>query len=190
MANVTNLHTSINTISSRVTAASDTATQAYNTAIAAGDQATSTARKFDREVLPRVERVEKEVSDLETRVNDLDATVVDLPDPNDGGIDGRALVSKNGKWELSDSPPATAGELGTVSGMAGAAHDRIDVLETDVAQTATHADYAYNAVISLGPQLANLEIQVGKIDTALDEIIAIQQSLIDSALPQAEGVEF
>lgn len=32
--------------------------------------------------------------------------------------------------------------------------------------------------------------QIGSIETALDEILEIQQSLIDSALPQAEGVEF
>lgn len=108
-----------------------------------------------------------------------------LPDPANARFNQCALVSKNGIWALSDDPIATLLDFNSVSQGISAAQECIKLLETDVERIATHADYAYNAVISLGPtvdqtikpKLTSLEAQMGSINTALDYIIDIQNRL-------------
>ena len=113
----------------------------------------------------------------------------DLPNPSDAPFDGFALVTKGGKWVLTDAPVATKADLASVSGGVSVAHDRIDELETKVnnagaaAATANSgASAAHQRINELESSFASFQAEVnayvGDLDTALDRIIEIQEELM------------
>lgn len=119
------------------------AAQAYNTAEGAG-MAAAAAQTIANEVAERLDSV---------------------PKPSDVPFDGFALVTKGGKWVLSDAPVATMSNLASISGGVSAAHGRVDELES------------YFASFQ-----ADVNAYVGDLDTALDSIIDIQEELIGVTL--------
>jgi hypothetical protein len=141
-----------------------------------------------------------------------------LPDPASGPRDGCAIVNTNGAWTLTSTPVATMDGLSQVSTGVSVAHGRIDAVEEDVTSLGmtistmsggvssahsrideleeTMRTYAQNGSnMSVGLTDAHnridaLETAAGDIDAALDSILDIQEELINSAIPSAEGVEF
>lgn len=87
----------------------------------------------------------------QTIANEVAERLDSVPKPSDVPFDGFALVTKGGKWVLSDAPVATMADVSSVSGGISAAHDRIDGLSERVDGLATNQGFL-DAVVAAFPK--------------------------------------
>ena len=82
------------------------------------------------------------------------------------------------------------GSLETITTKLDNTTDLVDDFNADIASNMHKIDELEQHADYVDVTIGNIKTQIGTIDKALGKILVIQQSLIDSALQQAEGVEF